>query len=255
MNELTSSTTLYSQQFYDARTVAVQDCVKFLVPLINNLVAPTSVVDFGCARGEWLRSFAEQGVQEIQGIDGPYVDQNHLHIPRERFIPANLADMEPLGRTFDLALCLEVVEHLPREASRHLIGLLTQAAPVVLFSAAIPGQTGVGHINCRWPNYWFKLCEDAGYAATDPIRRSIWQCPQVPMWYQQNMFVFVRESHLETYPHLSNHRFRQDYPTLVDPKLLWKNPPGVRLAARELATACLRSLTSLLERARARLCR
>lgn len=171
MTESTSAAVLYSDQFYELRTAAVQDCVRVLVPLIAELVGLASVVDFGCARGEWLQAFSAHGVHEIQGIDGPYVDQNQLQIPRERFIPANLADMEPLDRQFDLALCLEVAEHLPMGAAKHLVNLLTQAAPVVVFSAAIPGQTGVGHINCRWPDYWFwlRLSRTYEFVSTEKI--------------------------------------------------------------------------------------
>ena len=64
-----------------------------------------------------------------------------------------------MGRRFDLALCLDVTEHLPRECADPLVTLLTSLAPVVAFSAAIPVQDSYNHVNCQWPAYWFRLGE------------------------------------------------------------------------------------------------
>jgi hypothetical protein len=60
-------------------------------------------------------------------------------------------------RTFDLAICLEVAEHLPPEAAEGFIDSLTRLAPVVLFSAAITFQVGNQHLNGQWPDYWATL--------------------------------------------------------------------------------------------------
>src|SRR5579862_3100091 len=59
-----------------------------------------------------------------------------------------------LGRSFDLAMSFEVAEHLPPDAAKGFVDSLTRLAPLVLFSAAIPFQGGVGHINEQWPEYW-----------------------------------------------------------------------------------------------------
>src|SRR5205823_3545352 len=127
----------------------------------------------------------------LRGLDGPSVDASHLLIDPACFTPVDLARCPELAETFDLALCLEVAEHLPPRASRPLVRLLTRAAPLVLFSAAIPGQGGVGHRNEQWPDYWRARFAEFGYRRLDPVRRHVWQDPRVAGWYQQNLYLYA----------------------------------------------------------------
>src|SRR5262245_11052980 len=129
-----------------------------------------SVVDVGCGRGAWLRAFRENGVEVIAGMDGDHIATSKLLIEPLSFRCVDLT--KPLRSTekYDLAVCLEVVEHLPSTAGRSLIASLTSVAPLVLFSAAIPGQRGTGHINEQWPPYWQSIFAGHGYVRLDPIR-------------------------------------------------------------------------------------
>jgi hypothetical protein len=99
-----------------------------------------------------------------------------------------------LERTFDLALCLEVAEHLPADAAPLLVQSLTALAPVVVFSAAIPGQGGDGHINERWPSFWSRYFAAHGYVCFTGLRHRLWPADAVEFWYRQNMLCFVAES-------------------------------------------------------------
>lgn len=56
---------------------------------------------------------------------------------------------------------------------RKIVTALTDAAPVILFSAAVPGQGGNNHINEQWPEYWCQLFKALGYDVLDPIRPRI----------------------------------------------------------------------------------
>ena len=96
-----------------------------------------------------------------------------------------------LGRRFDLALCLEVAEHLPPSGATTLVKELTELASVVVFSAAIPGQGGVGHLNERWPWYWKEKFAERGFGQYDPFRHRLWHRPDVAIWYKQNMFAYA----------------------------------------------------------------
>jgi hypothetical protein len=55
-----------------------------------------------------------------------------------------------LERTFDLAISMEVAEHLSPGRAPSFVDDLTGLAAVVLFSTAIPGPGGIGHINEPW---------------------------------------------------------------------------------------------------------
>lgn len=55
------------------------------------------------------------------------------------------------GRTFDLVVCLEVVEHLHPDTTNVILDSIARHVGVdgtIMFSMAEPGQPGNGHINC-----------------------------------------------------------------------------------------------------------
>jgi hypothetical protein len=117
-------------------------------------------------------------------------------------VPHDLSRPVELGRRFDLALCLEVAEHLPAEHAQTLVDSLVRLAPVVLFSAAIPHQQGNHHVNEQWPEYWHIHFAQRGYVAVDALRRSLWRNTSVARWYRQNMLFYVERSSLPNYPRL-----------------------------------------------------
>jgi hypothetical protein len=160
------------------------------VPLVLKLFPTHSVVDIGCGVGSWLRAFTECGVADIAGYDGSYVDRSLLMIPPEQFNPVDLRHEFALLRRFDLAVSLEVAEHLPDTCAPRFVGMLTSAAPVVLFSAAIPGQGGTDHINEQWQDYWRALFASRDYQPVDCIRPTIRGHQDVEFWYQQNIIVY-----------------------------------------------------------------
>jgi SAM-dependent methyltransferase len=68
----------------------------------------------------------------------------------------------PLDESFDLALCLEVAEHLAPSLGDRLVDFLALRAPVVVFTAAPPGQGGIGHVNEQPKAYWIARFERRG---------------------------------------------------------------------------------------------
>lgn len=196
------------------------ESAEVVVPMVIDLVGPESVVDIGCGRGAWLSAFRRCGVYDVVGLDGDYVDRDGLAIPSDCFQAADLSQPIRLGRSFDLAVCLEVAEHLPASASANLVGALTTAAPVVLFSAAIPGQGGVGHVNEQWPDYWRSLFEQKGYVALDILRPQLWDDPRVAFRYRQNSFLYASVEHVGEHPDLAEGNQRQVIPSrIVHPDL------------------------------------
>jgi SAM-dependent methyltransferase len=169
------------------------ESARVIVPIIVGLLKPKSVIDFGCGLGAWLKAFQENGVEEVKGLDGPYLDRSKLLIDNTSFRSVDLCQPVDIEGRWDLAICLEVAEHLPPMAGAALVRVLTDSAPLVLFSAAIPGQTGRGHINEQWPVYWRQLFERQGFRRLDPVRRHIWQDHRVDWWYRQNILLYASE--------------------------------------------------------------
>jgi SAM-dependent methyltransferase len=186
-----SNTTVYDDVSVEIDTEGSLDSARVIVPILTALLNPKSVIDFGCGHGAWLKAFQESGVKVIGGLDGPWVDQSKLLIDKTRFKTVDLSQPFDIDGKWDLAICVELAEHLPEKASRPLIRALTSAAPIVLFSAAIPGQTGTCHINEQWPAYWKSLFAERGFRGLDPIRRHVWQDSRVDWWYQQNVFLYA----------------------------------------------------------------
>ncbi len=154
----------------------------------------------GCGLGTWLAVFRENGIADVVGVDGDYVDRARLEIPPDNFVPHDLARALRLQRKFDLAVSLEVAEHLPAECAAMFVDSLTALSPFVLFSAAIPFQGGTNHVNEQWPDYWAALFEARGFAPVDCIRREVWSNEDVEWWYAQNILLFVDETRLKLSP-------------------------------------------------------
>src|SRR5262245_48537434 len=150
-----------------------------------------SVLDVGCGQGVWLRAWEEAGVSRVLGLDGGYVDQEHLLVPRTSFKVADLSQPFDLGERFDLVQSLEVAEHLQPSASPCFIDSLTRHGDVVLFSAAVPGQGGEYHVNERPLEFWRGLFRQQGYACFDPIRPAVQGKAAVQPWYQYNTLLYA----------------------------------------------------------------
>ena len=184
------ATELYSPNWFEARSCGARRSAEVILPLLFELAPPKRVVDLGCGTGSWLSVARELGA-EVLGVDGDYVDRSQLEIPAERFRAHDLAQPLRLEESFDLAICLEVGEHLPPDRSEALVETLTGLAPVVAFSAAIPGQGGTGHVNERWQDFWAGLFAARGYRPFDVIRPRVWDDERVRHFYAQNLIVYA----------------------------------------------------------------
>jgi SAM-dependent methyltransferase len=187
-----SGPTPYSANFFAVQQGGSVESAEVIVPLVLSLFDVRSVVDVGCGVGGWLHTFERNGISDYLGIDGDYVPTDMLKIPAANFRARDLTRLVDIGRSFDLACSLEVAEHLPQRCADSFVAALTECAPVILFSAAIPRQGGTAHINEQWASYWAAKFERRGYMAVDCIRPSIYGNQQVAWWYRQNAIVFCR---------------------------------------------------------------
>ena len=159
-------------------------------PLVLEYVGARSVIDFGCKHGEWLSLFQRHGVREVLGLDWDN-RTDLLLIDQARFRRVDLRQQVNVPERFDLAVCLEVAEHLPAAAAEPLVSTLTTVAPVVLFSAAVPFQGGKQHLNERPRQYWERMFARRDFTRIDCIRPLIWQDARVAWWYRQNICFYA----------------------------------------------------------------
>ncbi|MBX3114385.1 MAG: methyltransferase domain-containing protein [Fimbriimonadaceae bacterium] len=187
----------YDKAFFDEITEASLKAARLIVPHLMELVQPSSVVDLGCGRGSWLKAFQDAGVAKLRGYDGGEINQADFCVSPEFFTPYDLR--QPLNSTekVDLAISMETAEHLPPERAESFVADLVNLAPAVYFSAAVPRQGGVGHINERPQSFWASLFSAHGYRPIDEIRRRIWLNLDAGVVYAQNGILYISEEAIE----------------------------------------------------------
>jgi len=190
---------LYNNEFYENRHKNTLYAAETILSIVQRVIPEIkSAVDLGCGVGTWLYVLGQRGAADICGVDGDWVNRDYLKIPEEKFINHTLSEGVPgIDRTFDLAISLEVAEHLPPGYAKDFVSLLTSLSDFVLFSSAIPGQTGEGHINEQWLDYWISLFSDRGYTGLDVIRKSIWNDTTIKFWYRQNTLLFAKNERIK----------------------------------------------------------
>jgi SAM-dependent methyltransferase len=188
---------VYNADFFSmtVRGPAVQSALAIATSIINDL-GPRTVIDVGCGIGALLEVLKERGCT-VRGID--YADYA-LGYCRSRgldVLKLNLeCDAYPIDETFDVAVSMEVAEHLPASAADRFVDLLVSLSPCVVFTAAPPGPGGRDHVNEQPFCYWIAKFSDRGYwhdeQLTEKWREEWRQVGTVAHWYYRNLMVFRR---------------------------------------------------------------
>jgi len=184
---------------HDGRYAEALASAQVIVPLLLKAYRPQSVVDVGCGAGAWLSVLWGCGLRDLLGIDEM---PEKLLRPPVPYMKHDLTRPVPSLRRWDVALTLEVAEHLDADSGERFVDTLCSLSDTVVWSAASPGQGGPGHINERWPSEWLPLFAAHGYGVHDRLRRAIWGDPRVSPWYRQNLLVFRKGECLATPPML-----------------------------------------------------
>jgi hypothetical protein len=153
-------------------------------------LAPSSVVDFGCGSGAWLRAAKEFGVVDLLGLDGSWA----VPLDEIAFRMVDLSRPVQTDKVFDLGVCVEVAEHLPESAADTLVASIVASTEMVLWSAATPGQGGHGHINEQPPEYWAQKFAQHGWVGRTTVRQGL--VGPVEWWYAQNLMIYAPKDNM-----------------------------------------------------------
>ena len=182
----------YTKVFYSELERASISSAKVIVPLLVERYNPTSVIDFGCGTGAFVQEFLDTQVVNVIGLEGKWALELDSIRNQKWLQICDLNDRLDFDKKYDLAICLEVAEHLDETNSTNLIESLVFAADRVIFSAAIPGQPGTDHINLQFPEYWAEKFHDYGFCLEWDPRPSIWNELEIAPWYKQNILVYSK---------------------------------------------------------------
>lgn len=185
---------LYGDTFYAWQMDASYKSAGKYTDFLCSLYKPSSVVDLGCGRGTWLKAFGDNGVGKLVGYDGPWNSQDKMVDSSIMFRAIDLDNTLELidEDRYDLAMSLEVAEHLQESSAINFVKTLTRLSDGVMFGAAYVQQGGVSHINEQPHTYWAHIFEQENYEPYDLFRPVFWGSDEIDFWYQQNTFLYVK---------------------------------------------------------------
>ena len=187
----------YNMDFWNYVKERNYNSAKIILNMLFEYYKPTSMIDIGCGIGMWLKAAQELNISKFKGLDFNEIEEDSLMLPRKYIDIVDLEKHKNINNdNYDLAVSLEVGEHLGYEHSSNFVNMITSYSKIVLFSAAIPYQAGIDHINCQPPFFWSELFKNNGYICFDPFRYRLMELsePIMSPFYSQNILLYVHES-------------------------------------------------------------
>ncbi|MFT5760223.1 MAG: ribosomal protein RSM22 (predicted rRNA methylase) [Alteromonadaceae bacterium] len=194
----------YGNMFYEDQVTGSLSSATEVLQVVFDIYRPKSLLDVGCGRGAWLLAAEKLGVDELHGIDGPWVKTTDLLSNKINFLSENLETKIPISQRYDMAMSVEVAEHLSESSAQSLVSSLCAAADIVIFGAAVKAQGGENHINEQRQSYWANHFMTNNYCCLDIIRPKVWLNGSVDIWYRQNTLVYINNSRTDLIELFSN---------------------------------------------------
>lgn len=177
--------------------LALGDAPAVIGSLLEVFPDEQVIADVGCGSGAFAAELKRRGraVFACEHAPGGRLAARLQGVPVAGFD----LDREPpagFGAPIDLAYCFEVAEHCTGPQGDRLVRFLGGLAPTVVFTAAHPGQGGLGHINEQEQSYWIIRFEQAGVSFSPELTRSLQQAfadnGVTAPWFAENVMVFKR---------------------------------------------------------------
>lgn len=189
----------YTKKYYEGIEAANSRAYDLLAQALVAVFHPSSVVDVGCGSGGISIALQDRGVRDIFPFDFSEASvamaksrgllfAKRLDLTRAKRIPA----------AGDLCICLEVAEHIPKKFEQHVVRLLAQVSPTLVFTAAQPGQGGHLHVNLATQDHWALLFIKAGMRPNIQMRDRLLEYFSGRMIrdYSANLMVFTKSQAL-----------------------------------------------------------
>ena len=167
---------------------------KLFGHVVYHAFQPKSVIEFGCGTGAALEALSDCGV-DVVGVDISAASEAFAR-RRGLTVPIHQADLgKPfaLKEAFDLAISIEVLEHIEPQGADVAVDSICNAAKLSIITACPPVGRNALHLNEQPFQYWIKKFEERGQmydkegtVALQSIMRGFEKlpdCPLVPAWY------------------------------------------------------------------------
>lgn len=188
---------LYSKDFFSQRCKDTRQWEKKVGNYFVKKLKIKSVVDFGCSIGSFLEGAIEAGAS-VKGFEYAYESAKE-YIPKHMlpFIEKGNAGQLINCGSYDLAMSIEVAEHiLPEESENFIHNLTNSAKKFILLTAAPLSQTGSLHINLKPYEFWINNITSQGWThdvnIVNEMREEIPKIASTPKHLRRNLMIFQK---------------------------------------------------------------
>jgi cyclopropane fatty-acyl-phospholipid synthase-like methyltransferase len=124
---------------------------------------PKNVIDVGCAIGDFVKWFENHQVESV-GIEGSHGARKYAMTDKILYFDIRIPLInEEFRFNFDLAMSIEVAEHIEPQYADVYVKNLTMMSENLLLTIAGPGQKGHSHVNLQPMTYWDGLFAKFNY--------------------------------------------------------------------------------------------
>ncbi len=172
------------------------ESARVIADVLFQRFEPRRLVDLGCGCGVYSHFFSYKGV-DVLAIDGVRPPAEHsfgMEIElRDLTVP-----FDNVWGGFDLALCLDVGEHIPEHQSETFLANLARFSDTLLLACAPPGQRGHHHVNEQPKRYWIQRLSEHGFAYDRKHTGELCETFKVTrpplMWMWEHISVYQRRA-------------------------------------------------------------
>ena len=206
---------LYDEPYYESYKSACGipygrsgEWLNFFAGIADKIVQeinPRTVLDVGCAKGLLVEALRDRGADAF-GLD---ISEYAISQCREDIRPYCwvASAVDPFPRRYDLIVCIEVLEHLPKRDAEMAVVNLCKHADDILFSSTPDDFTEFTHVNVQPMEYWAGLFAkhgfyrdtdfDATFVAEHATRFHRVSGPVYPIIgaYERSLWLQLREGH------------------------------------------------------------
>lgn len=175
----------WTQDTADETHQSSSNLAKFLLEYLSK---DRPVYDFGCGKGYYLNELAKQGFKCV-GVEGFQLN-NFLH---------DDVIVHDLSKPFDMGeqghvISLEVGEHIPKSGEQSFLDSIARNCKgKLIFSWALPGQPGVGHVNCQPQRYIIREVERRGFKYLPDVTLQTRAIIEDNVdWFRRTLLIFER---------------------------------------------------------------
>lgn len=175
-----------------------------IAKMIKTDINPLSVLDAGCAMGFLVEKLREYGI-DAYGLDISNYAISQVHDSIRPYCWVGSVS-EELSRDYDLIVCIEVLEHLPKVEAIKAIENFCRHTQMVLFSSSPFDYSESTHLNVNPVDYWSEqfarqgFIRDWDFDATiiTPwavlYRKNNLTLPFIVKNYEKKYFLFLQEN-------------------------------------------------------------